>query len=76
MNLPPGYISISETARRLRVSRQWLYEHYIGKAGLPVHRFPNGVSAVQVEALEEWRKGYQSPKVGRPRKVRVKVWFR
>lgn len=66
MNLPPGYISLSETARRLYVSRQWLYQHYIARAGLPVHRFPNGVSAVYVEALEQWKVSYQPLKIGRP----------
>lgn len=64
MNLPPGYISLTETARRLHVSRQWLYEHYIKHAGLPVHHFPSGVPAVQVAALEQWRRSYMDKMTG------------
>lgn len=76
MKLPPGYISLSEAARRLHVSRQWLYEHYISRAGLPVHHFPNGVSAVEVEALDRWQASYQPLKIGRPQTRERVRWIR
>lgn len=76
MKLPPGYISLSEAARRLHVSRQWLYEHYISRAGLPVHRFPNGVRAVLVEALEQWKASYQPLPIGRPQTRERVRWIR
>lgn len=52
---PAGYLSLTETAEYLGVSRKSIYR-YIADRGLPAHQLPSGRWIIDRAKLESWIK--------------------
>ena len=55
---PSGYLSLTETANYLRVSRKSVYR-YIASRGLPAEQLPSGRWIIDRAKLESWIKTHE-----------------
>lgn len=55
---PAGYLSLTETADYLRVSRKSVYR-YIADRGLPAEQLPSGRWIIDRAKLESWIKTHE-----------------